>query len=303
MKIMIAKASGGGLFSTPRRAAALSVCSNSALVAGKIAVGLATGSVAIISEAIHSGLDLLAAVIAFFSVSVSAKPPDHNHPFGHGKIENVSGTVEALLILAAVWFIVKESLHKLHNPSDIENIGLGLVIMGFAVVVNTLVARTLFRVAKKCESPALEADGHHLSTDVLTSLGVFVGLGLVKITGLHWLDPVVAMLVAALMFFIGTRVLVQSFADLLDRSLPETEEAQIRRIIDRHTGMFIEYHQLRTRKAGATRYIDLHLVMYQDHSLKDAHDFCDHIEDEIQQEFPTANITIHLEPGPERSSK
>ena len=171
------------------------------------------------------------------------------------------------------------------------------------MVINTLVARTLFNVAKKFDSPALEADGHHLSTDVITSLGVFVGLGLVKFTGLHWLDPIVAMLVAALMFFIGTRVLVQSFADLLDRSLPDTEEAQIRRIIDSHTGMFIEYHKLRTRKAGAYRYIDLHLVMYNDHSLKAAHDFCDHIENEIQQEFPTANITIHLEPGPEASSR
>jgi cation diffusion facilitator family transporter len=287
----------GEFFTTPRGTALISVGSNTLLSGSKISIGLLTGSVAVLSEGLHSSLDLVASVIAFFSVSVSSLPPDRKHPYGHGKIENISGTIEAILIIIAGGFIVHEAVHKLKTGVTVGNVDAGLAVMLLSVVVNIVVSRLLFKTAKKYESPALEADAHHLSTDVLTSFGVLAGLVLVRITGIKWIDPFFAMGVAAIICLIGFRVLGSSFFDLLDQSLPDEEEKKIRQIIEDHKGQYLEYHKMRTRKSGAMRYIDLHLVVPSSSHVKEAHDFTHHIEDEILSVFPTASITIHIEPG------
>lgn len=283
---------------TTRGAALISVFSNTLLVVLKIGVGIFTGSVAIISEGIHSGMDLLAALIAFISVSISGQPADGSHPYGHGKVENVSGTIEAALILAAGFYIIYESVHELQHGGEVINLGFGLAVMAVSVIVNIIVSRNLFIVAKEHDSPALEADAHHLSTDVYTSLGVFAGLLIVSLTGMHWLDPVVAIIVACMIIYIGAKVLAASFRDLLDQRLPEEEERIIREVLEdyEHLSEFVSYHRLRTRKAGAQRYIDLHLVVPAEKSVAEAHEFCDHIESDLKSRIKNANITIHIEP-------
>ncbi len=285
------------LFKTPRSAAMLSVISNSVLVVSKIAIGIFSGSVSVLSEGIHSGLDLIAAIIAFFSVSLSARPVDDKHPYGHGKIESISGSVEAFLIVVAGGLIIREAVLKLQSGGEIEHINLGLAVMFVSVILNIIVSRVLFRVGKRYESQAIEADAHHLSTDVMTSLGVFAGLILVKITGLHWLDAAVAFGVAALIVWIGMKVFFNSFFDLIDQKLPEEEEQRIKRIIEEHSGLFVEYHKMRTRRSGAVRYIDMHLVLSGDERIKDAHDLCDHLERDIGAALNNCNITIHIEPS------
>ncbi|HEX2970098.1 MAG TPA: cation diffusion facilitator family transporter, partial [Bacteroidales bacterium] len=179
------------------KVARLSIVSNTFLIIIKIVVGLLSGSVSIISEAIHSSMDLVAALIAFFSVRVSDNPPDSRHPYGHGKVENVSGVIEALLIfIAAGWIIFEASKKIFGGEIELESIGLGSLVMLIAAVVNTLVSMRLYKVARETHSVALEADALHLKTDVYTSLGVAAGLGLIMLTGFRWLDPVVAIMVA-----------------------------------------------------------------------------------------------------------
>ena len=285
------------IFKTPRAAAMLSVVANAALVAAKIAIGIFGGSVSVLSEGIHSGIDLIAALIAFFSVSLAAQPEDDKHPYGHGKIESVSGSIEALLIVVAGVLIVIEAVHKLKTGGEVSHVDLGLAVMLASVILNVLVSRVLFVVAKKNESQALEADAQHHSTDIMTSVGVFLGLVIVKITKMHWLDAAVAFAVAALIIWIGIKVLFNSFVDLIDQKLPEKEEKIIRTILDEHSYMFVEYHKMRTRKSGSVRYIDLHLVVAKDQNLEEAHNLCDHLEEDISKLFHNANITIHIEPA------
>ncbi len=277
-------------------AARFSVLSNSLLVVAKLAVGLSIHSVSIISEAIHSGLDLVAAGIAFWSVQQAAKPADRTHRYGHGKIENLSGAAEALLIFVASAWIIFEGYHRLRYGGEMEAVTLGLVVMGGSAVLNLAVSRHLFSVAKKTDSMALEADAMHLSTDVYTSLGVFGGLILIHFTGLSWLDPVVAIAVALLIMKAAYDLLVQAILPLSDVKLPDVEEAEIARILNRHAAEYVEWHDLRTRKAGSERHIDLHLVAHRSQSLGYVHNLCDRMEDEIQSRFPGASVLIHPEP-------
>ncbi|MEW6203058.1 MAG: cation diffusion facilitator family transporter [bacterium] len=281
---------------TPRTAALVSVISNTTLVAGKIGIGLFTGSVAVLSEGLHSGLDLVAAVIALYSVSVSARPADQDHPYGHGKIENVSGMIEAMLIIAAGVFIVHQAIEKLVAGEKVEHVEIGLGIMLVSVIMNLLVSRILFRAAKQHDSMALYADAQHLTTDVYTSAGVLAGLFLVRVTGQHWLDPAAAIGVALLIVYVGLRVMRSSSVDLIDRKLPEAEEKKIIEIIEHHAGQYVNYHNMRTRKAGAHRFADLHLVVCGYDNVEEAHKFCDHIEKDIKREFKNMSISIHLEP-------
>jgi cation diffusion facilitator family transporter len=210
-----------------RNVALVSVASNTVLVAAKAFIGLSTGSVSVLSEAAHSSVDLLAAVIAFFAVRTSARPADEDHPFGHGKWENVSGTVEALLIFVAAAWIVWEAVHKLLALRPLEAPGPGAALMLASAVINYFVSRLLFRVGRQTESPALEADAWHLRTDVWTSAGVMVGLGVIWL-GLHfrlqvnlsWLDPVVAIGVALLIVRAAWLLTVRAGRDLLDVGLP-----------------------------------------------------------------------------------
>ncbi|HHY94458.1 MAG TPA: cation transporter [Firmicutes bacterium] len=277
-------------------AARLSVLSNSLLMALKLGTGLLMGSVSVISEAIHSGMDLIAAGIALFSVRRSAEPADERHQFGHGKVENVSGTVEALLIFVAAIWIAVEAVRRIVHGSRVESIGIGMIIMGFGSLVNFLISRYLFRVAHEVDSVALKADAMHLSTDVWTSVGVLAGLSLMWVTGQHILDPLAAIVVAGLITHAAWELSREAFLPLLDTSLPKEEQILITEIIDRHRADFVEFHRVRSRRAGPQRHVDLHLVVHGDHTVQEAHALCDSIEKEIQARFPRADVLIHVEP-------
>ncbi len=282
--------------------ARLSVLSNTALVVMKLAVGLMIGSVSIMSEAIHSGVDLLAAVIATFSVKTSGLPADTRHPFGHGKVENISGTIEAALIfLAAIW-IIYEATQKLLHPAPIEYVSWGVVVMFISAVVNIIVSKMLFKVAKETDSIALEADAWHLRTDVYTSLGVMVSLALIWIgheitpnPNIHWLDPVAAIGVALLILGTAYRLTVQSGRDLLDANLP-AEEEWIRNLIDSYRPTIRGYHYLRTRKAGHMRFIEFHVQVDSQMTVRISHSLAQQLSSKIKEHFPHSTVTIHIEP-------
>jgi cation diffusion facilitator family transporter len=277
------------------KVARLSIYSNSMLILLKLVVGVISGSVSIISEAIHSTMDLLAAVIAFFSVKASSKPADEEHPYGHGKFENVSGVLEALLIFAAAIWIIIEGVKKLIYPGHIESVGIGFIVMFISALANHIVSRKLYKVAKEEDSIALEADALHLKADVYTSLGVGGGLLLIWITGLNFLDPVVAILVALFILKEAYELLMSAFSPLLDVKLSEEEIKIITEEINKHNSVYCDYHNLRTRKSGMTKYIDLHLVFPENMTVKAAHDLCDIIEEDIEKLLKNTEVLIHIE--------
>ena len=278
------------------RAARVSVYSNSFLVISKLTVGLIISSISVISEAIHSATDLLAAIIAKYSVGKSTKPPDGTHKFGHGKFESFSSAVEALLILLAAGIIIYGSITRLISPLEIEIIEAGIAVMAFGAILNFFVSRYLMRVAKEYESLALEADALHLRTDVWTSIGVLIGLVAVRITGIYQLDPVIAILIAGLIIFAAVRLSRRSAYELLDRSLSHEEEMLVNSCIWRIAGDMVSYHQLRTRRAGRERFIDFHLVVPKNLPVERAHSICDEIEKALSGILPGANTAIHVEP-------
>jgi len=285
------------------RVALLSVASNTLLTSAKIVIGLVSGSVSILSEGIHSALDLLAACIAFFSVKESAKPADSKHAYGHGKIENVSGTIEAMLIFLAVILITIEAVKKLiailgNNSVPLESSGLylGMAVMGGSALINIFVSWRLMRVAKRTDSVALKADALHLRTDVYTSAGVFAGLLLMRLTGWHILDPLIALAVALMISRAAYSLIKEAFSPLVDVSLPEPERAIITSVLTQHKDGFLEYHNLRTRKSGSERHVDLHLVVPRIMSVGEVHALCDQIEGEINIKLKGTHILIHAEP-------
>jgi len=286
-----------------KRVALLSVVSNSMLVALKLAVGLVIGSVSVISEAIHSGVDLIAAAIAYYSVRTSGMPADREHPFGHGKIENISGTVEALLIFAAALWILYEAAQKIVRPEPLELASWGVAVMLLSAVMNTMVSRKLFQVGKETDSVALIADGWHLRTDVYTSAGVMMGLAVIWAASLfapgvdlHWVDPAAAIAVAVLIIKAAWDLTVQSARDLLDVQLPGDEIAWIESLILQHQPVVKGYHKLRTRKAGHFRFVEFHVKVDPDMTVQSSHDITDDFSREIRERFPGASVTIHIEP-------
>lgn len=278
------------------RAATLSIASNIFIICIEMTAGILVGSMSIIAGAVHSIIDLLAAVIAFFSVRVSAKPADHQHPFGHGKVENISGTVEAILIFLAAIFIIYEAIQKIISGSALSFTELGIAVMLLSMLVNFLVSRHLLRVARKTESLAIEADARHLSADIMTSIGVVVGLLAVRFTRIQLLDPIVAIAIALIIMYTAYTMTKKSFGGLVDERLPVAEEQVITRCITEHTSELIGFHKLRTRKAGAQRHIDLHLVMSKVLSLEEVHKMCDHLEQDIKGKLGNVTVTIHAEP-------
>lgn len=275
------------------KVARLSVISNSSLIITKLIIGIVTGSVSIISEAIHSTMDLLAAIIAFFSVKISDLPPDEKHQYGHGKYENVSGVIEALLIFAASVWIIYEAIKKITVDEPVESIGLGSLVMLFSAVVNFFISRKLYKVAKKTDSIALEADALHLKADVFTSLGVAAGLGLIWITGLQILDPIIAILVALFILYESYQLLRKAYTPLLDKAMDESEIQIIQNEFQRHQ---LDIHNLKTRLAGSYKFAEVHLELPGTISLDQAHKICDHIEKHLKERIPRLEITIHVEP-------
>ena len=285
------------------RIAILSVVSNATLVVMKLITGLLIGSVSIISEAIHSGVDLLAAIIALFSVKTSSIPADGKHPFGHGKIENISGTIEALLIFVAAILIIIEAAKKLMHPEPMEALGWGVGVMLISAIVNIVVSKMLFKVGRETDSIALQADAWHLRTDVYTSFGVMVSLSLIWMAqgifpgkNFFWLDPVAAIGVALLIIKAAYDLTAQSAKDLLDVHLPDAEIAWIRQCILNQNSVVRGFHDLRTRKAGHFRFVEFHLKVDPHMSVMDSHDITKVLKTKIKAQFPGTTVTIHIEP-------
>lgn len=283
--------------------ARLSVISNTSLVIAKLVIGVVMGSVSIISEAVHSGVDLIAAIIAFVSVRKSGKPADREHPFGHGKIENISGSIEAVLIFLAAGWIIYEAAGRFLHPRPIEAVGLGVGVMLFSCIVNIVVSHKLFKVGEKTDSVALKADAWHLVTDVYTSAGVMAGLFFIWIaeTALpgkhfHWIDPLAAIVVAILIMHAAWRLTIQSAGGLLDVTLPSGERAVIRELIASRYPVVHGYHKLKTRKAGNIRFIEFHMLVDPGMSVEDSHRVTDDIARMISERLPNATVTIHVEP-------
>ena len=276
--------------------AALSVASNTFLIIVKLAVGIVTGSVSVLSEAIHSLFDLIAAIIAFFSVRIADTPPDTDHPYGHGKIEGLSGMVEALLIFAAAGLIIFEAVKKIIEGPEIAFPMAGVAVMALSAAVNIVVSRKLYKVAKETGSLALEADALHLKTDVYTSAGVAIGLLLLWATDIHLLDPIVAIAVACLILYESYQMLRKALSPLVDKRLSDEEIALIHEAIGRHHDSCIGFHEMRTRSAGNVRYVDLHLELPKYLTVEESHRICDAIENDIEAKLPRTEVTIHVEP-------
>ena len=275
------------------KTARLSVMSNSLLIIMKLTVGLLSNSVSILSEAIHSSLDLVAAIIAYFAVRVSGNPADERHPYGHGKTENVSGVIEAILIFIASTWIIIEAVRKLIHPEKPGVLGLGVLVMAISAVVNTLVSRRLYKVAHMTDSVALEADALHLKTDVITSAGVAVGLALLWITGWHILDPIIALGVAMLIIYESYMLLKKAFSPLLDTAISPDELERVEALLKE---MNATYHSLRTRAAGQQRFVEFHLEVPANETIEVIHRQCDLIEERLQHEFRDISVVIHPEP-------
>ncbi|APH49145.1 Cation-efflux pump fieF [Bacillus velezensis M27] len=278
----------------------LSVISNSLVVMLKIVVGIITGSVAILSEAIHSFLDLIAAFIAFISVRISKKPADTGHPYGHGKVENLSGTIETMLIFAAGIWMIYECVQKLVNPAPVHLPVLGIVVMLAGALINLIVSKFVKREAEKVNSVAMKSNALHLLTDVYTSLGVAASLLVVTLTEWYILDPIIGMVLAVYIIYEAFKLMKEAFPPLIDTRLSEEEEKTILKIIETFQQEFIEIHDFRTRRSGPQEYIDFHLVVASHVAIKDVHDLCDRIERDITNEFKQAQVMIHPEPESER---
>lgn len=283
--------------------AKLSVVSNTLLVVLKLVVGYGIGSVSVISEAIHSGVDLMAAIIAWYAVRTSAQPADKGHPFGHGKVENISGTIEALLIFVAAAWIIYEAMGKLRRPEPLEAANWGVLVMLVSALINIWVSNRLFQVGRETDSVALQADAWHLRTDVYTSAGVMIGLGVIWAgrwlapgMNLTWIDPIAAMAVAGLIIKAAYDLTIQSARDLLDVSLPTNEVVLIREHIAALAPQVRSIHRLRTRKSGPHRFVEFHMLVDSTMSVDESHRLTDLITVAIREHYREATVTIHIEP-------
>jgi cation diffusion facilitator family transporter len=278
-------------------AAALSIASNSGLILLKVVAGTITGSVALLTEAMHSAIDLIASIVAFISVRKADEPADAEHPYGHEKIENLAAMIEGILILVGSGVIAFEAIRHLVVGSDVSHLGFGIAVVAVSIVVNFVVSARLHERARETQSAALEADATHLRTDMATSGGVLVGLSLVSITGADWLDPAVALLLAAAIVREGFKILSRSSRVLVDEALPLAEldaiSAEVRSFGPQGVAGF---HKLRARRAGSRRYVDLHVQFVAGTTLEQAHETAHRLQDAIATRIPGADVLIHLEP-------
>jgi len=279
------------------KAAGVSVLSNTILTLLKIIAGITMCSVSVLAEAVHSGIDLIASGVAFFAVHESDKPADEDHRYGHGKIECVSGMIEALLIFAAAGYIIFEVISKLRcDKFDVMDLNIGAAVMATSALVNLIVSSYLYKVAKKTESIALEADALHLRTDVYTSAGVLIGLIIIKFSGLVILDPIIAGIVALFILKAAGELARKALQDMLDTKLPEEEEKVILDVLEKKSYAIIEYHKLRTRKSGHTRYIDFHIVVSRNITVEESHRMSHEVMEAIEKCLPNSEILVHAEP-------
>jgi cation diffusion facilitator family transporter len=282
---------------TKSAAAALSVASNALLIAVKLVAGVLTGSIAILTEAVHSLVDLVASIVAFVSVRKAEEPADAEHPYGHQKVESLAATIEGLLILVGAGIIVYEAIRRLAVGATVELVGVGIAVMAVSAVSNFAVSAVLARQARRHDSPALEGDAAHLRTDAMTSAGVLLGLCVVKVTGDSAYDSITALIVSGAIVAAGLRIVRRSSGVLVDEALPSEEMDRIEAAIAAaRTGEVAGYHKLRARRAGNRRYIDLHVQYQAGTTLERAHDLAHTMRDSIEAAIPNAEVLIHVEP-------
>jgi cation diffusion facilitator family transporter len=277
------------------RYAWLSIAAALVTIALKTAAWLITGSVGLFSEAAESFVNLIGAIMALAMLTVAARPADDDHTYGHGKAEYFSSGLEGGLILIAALSIAGAAVPRLIHPKPLEQIGVGLIVSVAAAVINLLVALLLLRVGRRRDSITLEANAHHLLTDVWTSVGVILGIGAVALTHWNWLDPIVALLVASNIIFTGVKIVQRSVLGLMDAALSPKDQEAIRGVLKRHTGERVQFHALRTRQSGARRFIELHVLVPGEWTVQKGHDLLEEIEDDIRRAVPSSTVLTHLE--------
>ena len=285
---------------TPRRDlsafAVLSIVTAIVVIGLKLIAWRITGSVGLLSDALESTVNLVAAIGAFVALRVAAKPPDRSHNFGHTKAEYLSAVFEGVMIVVAAVVIVATAVDRLLHPEELDEVGMGLAISVGATVVNAVVGWVLIRAGRRHRSLTLEADGKHLMTDVWTTAGVVVGVFLVAATGWLPLDPLIAIAVAANILVVGGRLVWRSGAGLMDSALPDDLRAAIDAVLARHRADRIDFHDVRTREAGHERFVQLHMLVPGDWSVQRAHDLAETIEDELRATVDDLTVTLHVEP-------
>jgi len=261
-----------------------------------------TGSVGLLSDAIESFVNLAGALMALWMLWLAERPADEDHPYGHGKAEYFSSAFEGFLIVLAAVSISYTAIGRFSNPHPIEAVGIGLMVSVAASVINLLVARLLLKAGREHHSITLEADAHHLMTDVWTSVGVILGVGVVAMTGWNWLDPTIALLVAANIVWTGWQLMHRSASGLMDAALPPEQKRLITEVFDHYIEQGIAYHALRTRQAGRRSFISFHALVPGQWSVQEAHDWVERIERDLRTAIPNCHITSHLEPIDDPSS-
>jgi cation diffusion facilitator family transporter len=284
------------MFSTRSGAARLSLIVITGLITLKAAVAFITGSISILAQAADSFLDLFAVGITFFAISMATKPADKEHPFGHGKVENIAAVVQAVLIFTAGGLIIYSAVRRIILGTTIELTEVGMGVMLVSIIASIFLSRHLLKVSRATDSTALEANARNIAADVYSAAGVLAGLVAIRITGLNILDPIIALVVALLILKTAYDVMRKSFGGLVDVKLPEVEENIIRKCIATHHSEIVSFHKLRTRKVGNQRHVDLHLVMPQNANVEEAHQLCNYLEQEIETSLERTNVTIHVEP-------
>ena len=282
--------------SSLRRYAAISIAAALATIALKGGAYLLTGSVGLLSDALESLVNLAAAIVALIALSAAARPEDEDHRYGHSKAEYFSSGFEGALIMLAAASIIYTSVERLLDPQPIRQVPIGAAISFAASVINLVVARILFRAGRRHQSITLEADAHHLMSDVWTSVGVIIGVSAAAITGWHRLDPIIAIAVALNIVRTGVSILRRSLLGLLDTAIPEDLLLRISDVFKRHAASGVRFHALRTRQAGAWRFIDFHVLVPGDWSVQRGHDLLEQIEEEVRAAVPNSSVFTHLEP-------
>lgn len=284
-----------------REAARWSLASNAGLLALKGGVGLLTGSVGIVAEVVNSAADLIASSVAWLSVRASDEPPDERHAYGHGKIENLSGVLTALMVLGGAAYAIREAVMQIFRPTPLTHLALGVGVMAISATVNVIVSRHLLRVGRETDSPAVTADGHHLRTDVLTSLGVLAGLILVQVTHRRWWDSVAALAVSVIIVRVGYHLALDAIGTLSDAALPPSEENVLEQALLSHPGV-LGFHKLRTRKSGSHRHVDVHVQFADTLSFVEAHQLTEELEEALRRTLPNLHPIIHAEPYEEEAA-
>lgn len=279
------------------RASSIAIATVVFMIAIKLGAGLSTGSIGIISQAVDSITDLLATVLALYAVRKSMEPPDALHPYGHSKVENLVSVIVGLLIIFAAVAVAREAVDRLLGGGEVMMVELGIGVMAVAVLVNLVISSHLYKVARTERSLALEADAAHLRVDVVSNLGVLIGLSLMYVTGLAFIDPIIGLVMVAYIVISGLRLIHKASSDLLDENVLPEEERIIREVLGEHSRRYRYFHALRARRGGATNYLELHLAVEGDMRVDEAHALAEHLEEEIRKRLPHFQIIIHVEPA------